>query len=146
MVGCRLQLSRAGRSGQPVDDRPALSDTEVAGRPQVESPEPENQEHLGGPAPDAADRDQLFTAFRRGRNVAQVPGTGLGLVVIRHCLDLHNGSIEIQSAEIALTVLSEMARTGGAHAVSELGRQLGMPRAKVHRYLVSLSTQLQLRN
>ncbi|MGD7324952.1 IclR family transcriptional regulator, partial [Ralstonia pseudosolanacearum] len=44
----------------------------------------------------------------------------------------------IQSAEIALTVLSAMARTGGAHAVSELGRQLGMPRAKVHRYLVSL--------
>ncbi|CAJ0814344.1 IclR family transcriptional regulator [Ralstonia flaminis] len=47
-------------------------------------------------------------------------------------------SAGIQSAEIALTVLSEMARTGGAHAVSELGRQLGMPRAKVHRYLVSL--------
>lgn len=47
-------------------------------------------------------------------------------------------SAGIQSAEIALTVLSAMARTGGAHAVSELGRQLGMPRAKVHRYLVSL--------
>ncbi|KHK53566.1 IclR family transcriptional regulator [Ralstonia sp. A12] len=47
-------------------------------------------------------------------------------------------SAGIQSAEIALTVLLEMARTGGAHAVSELGRQLGMPRAKVHRYLVSL--------
>lgn len=47
-------------------------------------------------------------------------------------------SAGIQSAEIALTVLAEMARTGGAHAVSELGRQLGMPRAKVHRYLVSL--------
>ena len=39
-------------------------------------------------------------------------------------------SAGIQSAEIALTVLSEMARTGGAHAVSELGRQLGMLRAK----------------
>ena len=47
-------------------------------------------------------------------------------------------SAGIQSAEIALTVLSAMAHTGGAHAVSELGRQLGMPRAKVHRYLVSL--------
>ena len=47
-------------------------------------------------------------------------------------------SAGIQSAETALTVLSAMARTGGAHAVSELGRQLGMPRAKVHRYLVSL--------
>ncbi|QHB53859.1 helix-turn-helix domain-containing protein [Ralstonia solanacearum] len=47
-------------------------------------------------------------------------------------------STGIQSAEIALTVLSAMARTGGAHAVSELGRLLGMPRAKVHRYLVSL--------
>jgi len=47
-------------------------------------------------------------------------------------------SAGIQSAEIALTVLSTMAHLGGAHAVSELGRQLGMPRAKVHRYLVSL--------
>ncbi|UCF25539.1 MAG: IclR family transcriptional regulator, partial [Ralstonia sp.] len=47
-------------------------------------------------------------------------------------------SAGIQSAEIALTVLAAMARTGGAHAVSELGRALGMPRAKVHRYLVSL--------
>lgn len=47
-------------------------------------------------------------------------------------------SAGIQSAEIALSVLSAMAHAGGAHAVSELGRQLGMPRAKVHRYLVSL--------
>ncbi|RMD11061.1 helix-turn-helix domain-containing protein, partial [Klebsiella pneumoniae] len=47
-------------------------------------------------------------------------------------------SAGIQSAEIASSVLSAMAHAGGAHAVSELGRQLGMPRAKVHRYLVSL--------
>ena len=46
-----------------------------------------------------ADRARLFTAFQRGGNVRHLPGTGLGLVVIRHCLDLHRGSIEIDSAE-----------------------------------------------
>lgn len=44
----------------------------------------------------------------------------------------------VQSAEVALTLLSHMAAAGGLHSVSELGRQLGMSRAKVHRYLVSL--------
>ena len=45
------------------------------------------------------DRDRLLTAFQRGRNVGQVPGTGLGLVVIKHCLDLHRGAITIDSTE-----------------------------------------------
>jgi PAS domain S-box-containing protein len=47
----------------------------------------------------AADRERLFTAFQRGANVRHLPGTGLGLVVIRHCLDLHQGTIEILSQE-----------------------------------------------
>ncbi|MCP1401718.1 IclR family transcriptional regulator [Achromobacter insolitus] len=47
-------------------------------------------------------------------------------------------STGIQSAEIALDVLTRLAELGGALSVSELGRSLDMPRAKVHRYLVSL--------
>lgn len=47
----------------------------------------------------AASRERLFTAFQRGENVRHLPGTGLGLVVIRHCLDLHHGTIELDSAE-----------------------------------------------
>lgn len=47
----------------------------------------------------ASSRERLFTAFQRGENVRHLPGTGLGLVVIRHCLDLHRGTIELDSAE-----------------------------------------------
>lgn len=47
----------------------------------------------------AASKERLFTAFQRGENVRHLPGTGLGLVVIRHCLDLHRGTIELDSAE-----------------------------------------------
>jgi DNA-binding IclR family transcriptional regulator len=49
-----------------------------------------------------------------------------------------NSSTGIQSAETALDVLTRLADLGGALSVSELGRSLDMPRAKVHRYLVSL--------
>lgn len=44
----------------------------------------------------------------------------------------------IQSAETALAILTRLAQLGGLRSVSELGRSMGMPRAKMHRYLVSL--------
>jgi signal transduction histidine kinase len=44
-----------------------------------------------------ADREWLFHAFHRGRNVAQRPGTGLGLVIVKRCVDLHRGHIQIES-------------------------------------------------
>jgi signal transduction histidine kinase len=44
-----------------------------------------------------ADREWLFHAFHRGRNVGQRPGTGLGLVIVKRCVDLHGGRIEIDS-------------------------------------------------
>ncbi len=47
----------------------------------------------------AAELDNLFTAFRRARNVADLPGTGLGLVIVRKCLDAHGGEIKIESTE-----------------------------------------------
>jgi signal transduction histidine kinase len=40
---------------------------------------------------------QLFEPFHRGKNVGTVPGTGLGLVVVKKCVDLHQGSIRIIS-------------------------------------------------
>jgi PAS domain S-box-containing protein len=43
------------------------------------------------------DRKQLFEPFYRGRNVGHISGTGLGLVVVKKCVDLHGGSIEISS-------------------------------------------------
>jgi signal transduction histidine kinase len=39
----------------------------------------------------------LFEPFYRGKNIRSIPGTGLGLVVVKKCVDLHRGSIEITS-------------------------------------------------
>jgi signal transduction histidine kinase len=44
-----------------------------------------------------ADREWLFNAFHRGRNVADRPGTGLGLVIVKRCVDLHGGKIKVES-------------------------------------------------
>lgn len=43
------------------------------------------------------DREWLFNAFQRGRNVGQRPGTGLGLVIVKRCVDLHGGNIGLES-------------------------------------------------
>ena len=44
-----------------------------------------------------ADREWLFNAFHRGHNVSDHPGTGLGLVIVKRCVDLHGGSIKVES-------------------------------------------------
>lgn len=46
-----------------------------------------------------ADARQLFQAFFRGRNVGEVSGTGLGLVIVKRCVELHNGQITFESQE-----------------------------------------------
>jgi signal transduction histidine kinase len=43
------------------------------------------------------DREQLFEAFHRCSNVGDVPGTGLGLVIVKRCVELHSGSIDMWS-------------------------------------------------
>jgi PAS domain S-box-containing protein len=43
------------------------------------------------------DLERLFEPFHRGKNVRTIPGTGLGLVVVKKCVDLHQGTIEIAS-------------------------------------------------
>jgi signal transduction histidine kinase len=47
----------------------------------------------------AADQARLFTAFYRGSNVGQKPGSGLGLVIAKRCVDLHGGLIRCESEE-----------------------------------------------
>ena len=47
----------------------------------------------------AADLKHMFDAFYRGKNVGERPGSGLGLVIVKRCVELHGGSIEIQSVE-----------------------------------------------
>lgn len=45
------------------------------------------------------DRQRLFTPFYRGKNVATLHGTGLGLVIVKHCVEQHGGGLEIESHE-----------------------------------------------
>ena len=44
-----------------------------------------------------ADQGSLFTAFFRGSNVGTTPGVGLGLVIVKECVDLHAGEIVVES-------------------------------------------------
>ena len=46
-----------------------------------------------------ADQKRLFQAFHRGTNVRQIPGTGLGLLIVRRCVALHGGDIGFESIE-----------------------------------------------
>ncbi|MCG8363833.1 MAG: CHASE domain-containing protein [Pseudanabaenales cyanobacterium] len=40
---------------------------------------------------------QIFEAFYRGQNVGEVQGTGLGLAVVKTCVDLHSGYLTVES-------------------------------------------------
>jgi signal transduction histidine kinase len=44
------------------------------------------------------DQSHLFTAFHRGDNVGNRSGTGLGLVLVKRCVELHHGQMQIHSA------------------------------------------------
>jgi PAS domain S-box-containing protein len=51
------------------------------------------------------DLPELFQTFHRGANVGERPGTGLGLVIVKRCVELHGGSIDVQSREGAGTTV-----------------------------------------
>ena len=46
-----------------------------------------------------ADRKKLFNTFFRASNVGNIQGTGLGLSIVHEFVQIHNGSIEVESEE-----------------------------------------------
>ena len=44
-----------------------------------------------------ADQPRLFTAFQRASNVGSVSGTGLGLAIVKQAVNLHGGTIHLES-------------------------------------------------
>jgi signal transduction histidine kinase len=41
----------------------------------------------------------IFKLFHRGSNAKSRKGMGIGMFIVRHCIALHNGSIEVESRE-----------------------------------------------
>ncbi len=46
---------------------------------------------------DAAIQQHLFEPFHRANNVGKIVGSGLGLAVVKKCLEIHNGEIYVHS-------------------------------------------------
>jgi signal transduction histidine kinase len=45
----------------------------------------------------SADLQHLFEPFHRASNVGTIAGTGLGLVITKEAIELHNGLITVES-------------------------------------------------
>ncbi|MEO5917647.1 MAG: ATP-binding protein [Luteolibacter sp.] len=52
------------------------------------------------------DRERIFRSFTRGRNVGLRPGTGLGLLIVERCVQLHGGSVDLVSTPGSGTIVT----------------------------------------
>ena len=58
-----------------------------------------------------ADQERLFGAFQRGSNVGPVRGTGLGLAIVKQSVEMHRGSVHLESQEGKGTTVRVMIPT-----------------------------------
>jgi signal transduction histidine kinase len=47
----------------------------------------------------AAELPKLFQPFYRASNVGNLPGTGMGLAIVKQSVELHRGAIKVESEE-----------------------------------------------
>jgi signal transduction histidine kinase len=68
------------------------------------------------------EQSKVFDLFYRGQNAGAIAGTGLGLAVVKKCVELHHGMISIHSevgkgttftVQIPLTVAAARVNLGG---------------------------------
>lgn len=60
--------------------------------------------HDHGIGLNAFEKELIFLPFKRGRNVGDIPGNGLGLSIVRQCVALHRGTITCDSTARSGTV------------------------------------------
>jgi signal transduction histidine kinase len=53
-----------------------------------------------------ADQARLFEPFHRAHNVGTIRGNGLGLAIVKQAVDLHSGTISVESVEGAGTTFT----------------------------------------
>ncbi len=67
-----------------------------------------------------SDQKRLFEAFHRAGNVGTISGTGLGLVIVKHAVDAHHGSISFNSVPNAGTTFEITLPVNDAARVFQL--------------------------
>lgn len=74
-----------------------------------------------GIPPDA--QKHLFEPFQRASNVGKIPGTGLGLTMVKRCLDMHGGQIAVES-EVGVGTTFTVNLPQHQHISSQLERTI----------------------
>ncbi len=69
------------------------------------------------------DRAQLFDSFHRASNVGTISGTGLGLAIVKKSVDLHGGSINVES-EVGVGTTFEVTLPLHGYRVEQIASNL----------------------